>query len=495
VLDRFARSRLFPACLFLFALTLIELHGNQGRLGRDPAIYMYSARAMAEGVPPYVSIFDHKGPLSLMLAWPAAAIARAAGGDDLLFARVSFAVVGAVCVCALFALARRLLGSEAAALSAALVLLAIPGLREQTAAGPHPKTPMICFQVLALLCAAQRRWWLAGACSSAAGFVWQPMALYALAAALAALLQPRAQRLRAVTRSAAGIASVGLAVAGYFAAKGALAAAFDGAVTFNLAYLERDARRTGEHLELVAASALDACGLWTLPVLIGLAAHPALLLWRRRLAGSWRALLERDPWAAALLAFPAPFLWSLFDFQGEADTFVFLPHAALGFAFVLHVLTSRLRAGPPLAWAAAGLLACACVIGAARDEPESPTIDVQRRRLLAALEQADPPRPPQSLEVQSLGAPQTMVLLRRTGWSRFLFVVYGIDDYIEAREPGGFRGWLDRFAASDPDVVLMGRTTGRRSREFFGWLDERYDHNAGRTLYIRKRRPAPASGG
>ena len=37
-------------------------YGFDGSLLRDDAIYLYAARSLLEGVAPYESIFDHKGP-------------------------------------------------------------------------------------------------------------------------------------------------------------------------------------------------------------------------------------------------------------------------------------------------------------------------------------------------------------------------------------------------------------------------------------------------
>ena len=54
--------------VFVLAALVYGLYGFKGRLKIDDAIYLYSGQQMARGIPPYVSIFDHKGPASPMLA-------------------------------------------------------------------------------------------------------------------------------------------------------------------------------------------------------------------------------------------------------------------------------------------------------------------------------------------------------------------------------------------------------------------------------------------
>ena len=58
----------FPFLVLGLAVLVYGLYGFDGVLLRDYSIYLYSGQRMAEGIPPYVSIFDHKGPLSPMIA-------------------------------------------------------------------------------------------------------------------------------------------------------------------------------------------------------------------------------------------------------------------------------------------------------------------------------------------------------------------------------------------------------------------------------------------
>ena len=58
--------------------------------------------------------------------------------------------------------------------------------------------------------------------------------------------------------------------------------------------------------------------------------------------------------------------------------------------------------------------------------------------------------------IVSIGAPEALALLGRENPSRYgLRLRPGIVAHIDARENGGFRGWLESLSGSGPDVVLV----------------------------------------
>lgn len=59
---------LAPLLVFALAALAYSLYGFQEKMVVDAAMIMYSGQRMAEGIPPYVSIFDNKPPLSPLLA-------------------------------------------------------------------------------------------------------------------------------------------------------------------------------------------------------------------------------------------------------------------------------------------------------------------------------------------------------------------------------------------------------------------------------------------
>jgi hypothetical protein len=62
---KFARIRIYvPFFILLISAWIYAQYGFNGPLKRDAANHLYAGQQMAEGIPPYVSIFNHKTPLS-----------------------------------------------------------------------------------------------------------------------------------------------------------------------------------------------------------------------------------------------------------------------------------------------------------------------------------------------------------------------------------------------------------------------------------------------
>ena len=64
-----------------------------------------------------------------------------------------------------------------------------------------------------------------------------------------------------------------------------------------------------------------------------------------------------------------------------------------------------------------------------------------------------------------IGAPEALVLLDRSNVTRYGFIMRGIRHYIDAHEPGGFRGWLQAISDAKPDVLIVDENYPRRLRE------------------------------
>ncbi|MBV9454611.1 MAG: hypothetical protein JOZ19_10895, partial [Rubrobacter sp.] len=71
-----------PLLVLALAVFVYGMYGFDGVLLRDYSIYLYSGQRMAEGIPPYLSIFDHKGPLSPMIAGLGVMLSKLLGCDD-----------------------------------------------------------------------------------------------------------------------------------------------------------------------------------------------------------------------------------------------------------------------------------------------------------------------------------------------------------------------------------------------------------------------------
>src|ERR671938_804698 len=150
-----------PLLVLFLAVFVYGMYGFDGVLLRDHSIYLYSGQRMAEGVPPYVSIFDHKGPLSPMIAGLGVMLSKLLDGDDIYTVRAVFFASGCLTVVAVYLLGKSVFRSQAAGVLGALTFLGFYGFAESVASGPEPKTPMILFETLSLLFASQKRWFWA----------------------------------------------------------------------------------------------------------------------------------------------------------------------------------------------------------------------------------------------------------------------------------------------------------------------------------------------
>src|SRR3712207_6056817 len=98
--------------IFALAAAVSSLYGLGGGLSRDGAIYLYSGQRMADGVPPYVSVFDHKGPLAPMLAGAGVMLSKLLNSNDIMTVRVVFFLMGCLAVVSTYLLGSTLFRSE-----------------------------------------------------------------------------------------------------------------------------------------------------------------------------------------------------------------------------------------------------------------------------------------------------------------------------------------------------------------------------------------------
>src|SRR5918997_274739 len=84
------RTAFSPILIFALAAYVYSRYGLSGELGRDASIYLYGGQKMAEGLLPYVSIFDYKGPLAQMLPGFGVIISKQLGWSDIYTVRLVF---------------------------------------------------------------------------------------------------------------------------------------------------------------------------------------------------------------------------------------------------------------------------------------------------------------------------------------------------------------------------------------------------------------------
>ncbi len=474
--------------VFLFAGLIFAHYGFGNRLVRDDAIYLYGGQQWAQGQPPLVGVFDHKGLAGYALVAAGVKAADIFGWDDLHTVRWLFLLVSCAAAAGIFLLVSHLLHSRRAGWFAVLFFVGCFGFARHAASGPRPKTVMVLFEVLALTWTCRQRWFAAGLAGSLAALTWQPALLFPATTFLLALFRPREERARAARGALAG-AVLPIAVAvGYYAALGALGDFFRGYVLFNFRYFELaengDASFPGHFLK---QSAWIVRGYRTLlvPMLLSCAALGFLYVWRTGKRGSLARALFRDHFSALLLTFPVLAASALIHFGRYDYLYIFLPYFALGFALLLEPAVrraGRLAQGP--AWAGRFLavsLSLALVLsawlepGLSQDLNQEGSKDAsislaeQRESLDAVLKRFGP-----DVRILAINKPEVPALLHRTNPTPFIYLGRGIDRFLDDTQPGGFAAWLQKLKDFDPQVIASGAIHGSRTGPLKEWLESAY---------------------
>jgi len=210
-----------PALLFALGLWICRLYGPFGRaITIDNQLYFFIAERVAAGVPPHLSLIDHKHQLSAMLSGWSMWLGRVAGADDVASVRVLSMVLAATLPAALWVVAMRLTRRPIVAHLTAFVALSFDDFFAQAAMGVRPQLFMAVFMGYSFAALATRRHATAGAAAIACFLCWQP-ALVVFASSCVAVALERSSK-RALGRYVAGGLVVLLLYEGYFWWHGAL---------------------------------------------------------------------------------------------------------------------------------------------------------------------------------------------------------------------------------------------------------------------------------
>jgi len=483
--DRWRRVDPITPIVGVVALLVYALHGFDGYLSRDLAIYSYAGQQVVDGVPPYVGILNRTGPLAHLLPAAGAGIARGLGFDDLLGMRIFFMVIAAACVCVVYLLGRDLFASKLAGLAASSAFLSFSGFIVYASDGPREKTPMVLFFLCMLWAVSRQQWFGAGFALSLATLTWQPVFLIGLASMVPVLLASRpSDRIRTLVRFAVGGAVPATIIVVYFAVAGALRQFVDAFLVINARYTPSAAFTS--RVRDYWSGLRDGYGVSLWVILAGLAALLvlAVLAIRRR---DWR----HSPAAIALPAIGTSgvvaIIWTLRDYNGWPDMFVLLPLAAVGVAGIAKEVTQRLRANVALwltiAWVAAIVSVAVTDSVTTRDH----RLDVQRASVSEMLDRL--PADATFLAVQSS---QSLVLSGKTNLTRYQTFTYGLDRYVDDTWPGGLEGFADWIGRKQPTVITLG------AKQPTPWLYElmtrdyqRVGRVPGITWYVNKSVPRP----
>lgn len=430
-----------PLAVGLVAAGVYALRGWHGWLDHDLGVFVYGGMRVADGVPPYVGIFNSVGPLADLVPGLGIWLGRLVGLDDpVLASRLLFWAISAGCVALVCVLGRDALGRRAGGIVAASAFLTFEQFTVLAGSGPREKTTMVLFLLGAVILAGRRRWLGAGVCTALATLTWQPVVLVALAVVVVAIAGAAGRRVRAIGLVVLGGLIPSALTVAYFAAYGHLRLAVDGFLFINLQDTEQpsawsdprwvwDALWHGYHASLLLI-------LTGLAVLVTAA---VVSLAQRRPA---------DPTIALGAGAVAGLGWTSYAVNGAPDLFVLLPFAATGVAIAGLALTSRLRA--PLGRRVLAAVATTCVVLAGLQAASRRNDDLDRQRAEVAAVVAAAP----AATWVSFDAPNAMVLADHVNPSRYQLFHIGKEHWLHSHHPGGLAGLATRIARIDPTILV-----------------------------------------
>lgn len=470
------RARRFVphAVLFGLALWLLRLYEPFERaITIDNQLYFYVAERVAAGVPPHVSLVDHKHALSAMLSgwamWPG----RAFGLDDVYSVRVLSMLFAATLPAALWTVALRLTGRPIAAHIAAFVSLSFDDFFAQAVMGVRPQLFMAVFMTYSFAALGARRYAIAGGAAIASFLCWQP-ALVVFASSCVAIALERSSR-RALVRYVIGGLVILLLYEAYFWHHGVLGEQLfqSYGMPSDLGGYKYEPLRDG--IAFILRDGRWGAGWWVvIPavylVVLALAVVEPLVRWR-----SFWARLRSNALPGALAATAVLALaFTLIDHQAYPDRFFLQPFIALanGLLWGLPIawICERVGRSPRFAVAASAVVFAAGAILVATNSvtwfPAERVITLAKQRELAnraaALRRRYGP-------VWAIGCPHILAL-RRTGNFDSIGIVIDpkVRDYMASM--GGEDGYRPRNGTMP--VVLLTARGGEGIA--FPWLRREY---------------------
>jgi hypothetical protein len=454
-----------PILVFLIAAIAYLQFGFEGTLVSDDAVIMYSAQQLVRGVPVHSSIVILKGPMASFIAGAGAFAASILGANDLLTVRVLFFIISCLTAVAVYYLGASLFRSPRLGILAGLIFTGFVGFGKHACSGPRPKTPMLLFVVLCLWLITQRRWWWAGFFGSLAMLTWQPTGVYVAAALLFALLwsEQGMPRWRNLLICLAGVLTPILAVVIYHLLTGSFYHFLEGYILFNLRYRGvaewRASYTLFKHFWLPIRAVFNGYPTSAPFIFFGLLIMLGLYAWRARVQKSLLKALFSDPFSPVLLTLPAPIIWSLMDFQGYPDFYIFLPYAAVGAAWMMHLTLEKFEevvAPGKRAQVVSFGTACALLVALAVGSHGTVSETGLRDQLSWAQEIEETYLPDPDTLYPAIGRVEDLVLMQRTSPSRFIWVGDAVTNLMDDTLEGGFEGWVAEILAQEPKVIAQG---------------------------------------
>ena len=267
-----------------------------------------------------------------------------------------------------------------------------------------------------------------------------------------------------------------LFISGYFLYKGAFYDFIDGTFLFNITDLERPNTSIFSNIRNFFRAVYLGYTIMTIPIALGFVAMLFMFVERIKPYGNnilnW---VSQDAYAILFLSLPIPFLWSAIDFQDYPDFYVFLPYTAIGFGWLLHHMVRSITNTDKITLLIKRsfiVVICMILIGAAAINYQATAADELNTQKAWAEEVTD--RFGEEVKIASIGVPEALVLMHKTNPNPYSFIIYGIDNHIDATTEGGFDGWLQDLEQYNPSLIFFGVMHGKRLPKFEAWLAENY---------------------
>ncbi|TFH25209.1 MAG: hypothetical protein E4H03_01490 [Myxococcales bacterium] len=382
-------------CLGLFAC--YRFNPLQTPFAIDNQIYFFIAERVAAGVPPHISLVDHKNSLSSLLSGAAMVAGRWLGVDDALSVRALSVAVASGTVAAVWLLAYRLRGRRLEAHLSALFMLLFVDYFAQGAQGVRPKVFMAFFMAAGLASFAGRHMLRSGVLSASSFLCWQPALLIPACLGVSSLIEP--PRLRRALRFGLGAAGAVIVYELYFVWHGAIGEQLFQTYVMPTREEAWPVLPLGESLWFIVHlghNRQDATILLPVVFMGGIALAGLLALLRPRT--SWHWIRARSGWAAFVLSAATACGFTLINHQAYPDLFFLHPLIAVAAglaAGAAYDLLGRLALPRPLAVVRPMLVALLVLTTAQlawdrrsmfRQSNQGPTLDGERA-LAAELEE------------------------------------------------------------------------------------------------------------
>jgi hypothetical protein len=497
----FNRRRLFLITMAVAALVYAQFQFWQRPARGDRANWDYFAQIISRGGVPYRDVVNIKSPLSAYIGAAAIVTMRPFGLRDIFAIRLTFLFLAVLTVGLTFLVAFDYFGRRRVGLLAAAIMIGVNFFATTNSGGVEPKTPMVMFGLLTLWAVHKGNSFWAGGFGMLSAMSWQPGLLFVGTAGLAFSSYLTKWRDWQVVRLLAGAAIPLVVLLAYFWMEGALRDFYLWGVHYNLnVYGPRGARPALSSIALIqsllqSTFRRDRVFFYLAGVGIIVALFAELKRGRRDGAHS---LLAAAPRHAIVIAPSVYLLFCLVNIQGSADLIPLVPFVGVFAALALVLAADQVielfgkaetklnrvaveRAGyvglflVVFYWGVSDAFAWKQGFPTLKDQDEAVA------EIKAQMEAGD--------KIFVHGRTEILVLSGLTNASKYFFLDFGKDVYLNNVEPGGFDGWFERLKAERPRVVALSRLRQvQRKQEFRNWMDAEYHLRQDRVFsyYLRK---------